>query len=696
MANPYNPPPHSGQGGGRHHERRNSHSRRSSSDGRRRQKSSGGDDLLLPNEQSSLLPPTGIRTYESRDNRDAAGGFEHGDSYHHGGLDHGVWGGGGRQHYHQGGGGGGSSTPRDSKKKRSKRRRREKEKRRQMYSSNTSSEEDELNTSGSNKQQHGKSKKSRGRRSHRKRRSQNPPHGDDSISETYSESLMSMSHTDRSRGGREAKGFFQQLVISTRLLVCNLPLSSAAISFSIVLLGIVWLKWAEELLPSCKEVSFHSSQCAFPEFPGCYFCDEYNRWYVIATRFHTACCYIAGTSVMLFFAKAILCWRVFIDEMSSPTTASPMGLIFMTMALSFVGRGDVGEALVFAASLLHLVLAVWFIYMSLAYQTMPDPSWFPNTIGIGLCAVKIWFYYPLSGHFLMAITLMLTFLYYPISLIRVALNEKMSATICWMNMICPAVSLYSLAIIMEPAFQQERPDISHFQTVQRSIYLPSMTCLFGLCVIGMASSVHGLVVRWKQISREEFSPAHAAYSFPLLMHAVAVQSYRSSLDFFADADAVGPAPKAALRVYWTILAVAGTVIALVCIVTYLAFLLSWTDVDTRDELEPPPPNETSVCGSVTYGESLIQPYVSPTILQANETGTLIVAYDYQNGWSDFVRTGRIPAFGFEPMMGRRMLSRERNALKLFMGGQDVIQEGDEEEGDDVCFENDVENISAVA
>ena len=41
-------------------------------------------------------------------------------------------------------------------------------------------------------------------------------------------------------------------------------------------------------------------------------------------------------------------------------------------------------------------------------------SWFANTIGIGLCAVKIWFYYPLSGHFLIAITLMLTFLYYPI------------------------------------------------------------------------------------------------------------------------------------------------------------------------------------------------------------------------------------------------------------------------------------------
>ena len=64
------------------------------------------------------------------------------------------------------------------------------------------------------------------------------------------------------------------------------------------------------------------------------------------------------------------------DEMSSPTTASPMGLVFMTMALSFAGKGGTvgfGAILVFVASFLHLVLVVWFIYMSLAYQTMPDP-----------------------------------------------------------------------------------------------------------------------------------------------------------------------------------------------------------------------------------------------------------------------------------------------------------------------------------
>ena len=204
---------------------------------------------------------------------------------------------------------------------------------------------------------------------------------------------MSTSLADRSRV-REAKGPIHQLFISTKLLICNLPLSSAAISFSIVLLGIVWLKWTQEILPSCKEVNFHSSQCTYPEFPGCYFCDEYNPWYRIAVQFHKVCSYIAGLSVLVFFAKAMVCWRVFMDEMSSPTTASPSGLIFMTMAMSFVGKwGDLGGVLVFVASFLHLVLVVWFIYMSLAYQTMPDPRlvliWGPQCLTLVRCCLSL-------------------------------------------------------------------------------------------------------------------------------------------------------------------------------------------------------------------------------------------------------------------------------------------------------------------
>lgn len=308
-----------------------------------------------------------------------------------------------------------------------------------------------------------------------------------------------------------------------------------------------------------------------------------------------------------------------------------------------------------------------------------DPSWFPNTIGIGLCAVKVWFYYPLLGHFLIAITLMLTLLYFPISLIRVAFSGKMSATVSYIQMICPAVSLHALAIIMEPSFREERPDISHFQALQRSIYLPCLSWLFTLCIIGMISSIHGIIIRMNQISREEFSPAHAAYSFPLLMHALAVQSYRSGLDFFAGTTA-NPTLKSALHLYFVFLVLSGTFVAVVCIILYIAFLPKWTIiVDPSNEVEPPPPNETTMVDSVTYGESLIQHYTSPPILQANETGVLLLAYDNEDEKFFFVRSRMLlPALGFEPMMLMREFTRERDALKSLARHEDVIHEGDED------------------
>ena len=341
-----------------------------------------------PNERSSLLGPPGNRNYEEY-------GWDSNSPN--------------PTYYNTPPRRGNKKNPQETKstkRKKSKRRRRsEKEKLRNMYSTDSSPEDDE---------KHRRSVRSSRRKKRHGGRKRRDDDVSDTISETYSESFMSASLADRLKSAETSVNFFQSMIIRTKLLICNLPLSAAAISFSIVLLGIVWLRRAEEILTSCKEVNFHSSQCNFPEFPGCYFCDTFDHWYQVATKFHTICSYVGGVSVSLYAAKAVFFGKVFIDEMSSPTTASPAGLIFMTMALAFTGKGAVGAVLVCAASFLHLALLLWFIYMSLAYQTMPDPSWFPNTIGIGICAVKVWFYNPLCGHFLIAMTLMLTFLYYPI------------------------------------------------------------------------------------------------------------------------------------------------------------------------------------------------------------------------------------------------------------------------------------------
>lgn len=106
---------------------------------------------------------------------------------------------------------------------------------------------------------------------------------------------------------------------------------------------------------------------------------------------------------MLFALKIVLATRVVLDELSSPTTASPAGLLCMTTVCVFAGRGEIGKFMVTAAASVHMCLVLWFVYMTLAYRIMPDPSWFPNTVGVGLSAVKTWLYYPMPGHLLMAV-----------------------------------------------------------------------------------------------------------------------------------------------------------------------------------------------------------------------------------------------------------------------------------------------------
>ena len=136
------------------------------------------------------------------------------------------------------------------------------------------------------------------------------------------------------------------------------------------------------------------------------------------------------------------------------------------------------------------------------------------------------------------ISLMLNFLFFPISLIRVAINEKISATVGWMQMSAPAVSLYALTIMAQPSFEEENPDVTNFQRVHRMIYLPCMHIMSGLSIIGFLASCHSLWVRWGDFTKKEFSPAHAAFCFPTLSYANAIQSYRGAILTFGDVHAL--------------------------------------------------------------------------------------------------------------------------------------------------------------
>ena len=132
--------------------------------------------------------------------------------------------------------------------------------------------------------------------------------------------------------------------------IANIPLTINAIALAMANLGVVWFKFAEENMESCEPVHYHSSQCTFPEFPGCFYCDTHARMYKIAVNFHWGCSTIAGILAFLFICKLIIAPRVVFDELGSPTTAAPAGLFCMTLDIVFAGRGVVGQA--FGESLL--------------------------------------------------------------------------------------------------------------------------------------------------------------------------------------------------------------------------------------------------------------------------------------------------------------------------------------------------------
>ena len=229
-------------------------------------------------------------------------------------------------------------------------------------------------------------------------------------------------------------------------------------------------------------------------------------------------------------------------------------------------------------------------------------------------------------------------------------------------MSAPNVSLYALTLMAQPSFEEEHPDITKFQVVHRLVYLPCMHVLFALCILGMCASVHSLIVRWEDFRKLPFSPAHAAFCVPTLSHANAVQAYRAAVNSFSDIPRGSPF-KICLYVYWVIVLAGGTIVTLWIGVLFLSRLPEWTHIDTEGEIEPPAPYETAMTSSnlITTGETLVQPFVSPAILQANETGALVLARNRQ-GDQVYRRTRKVTALGFEPIMTELQMDAERDLL----------------------------------
>ena len=112
--------------------------------------------------------------------------------------------------------------------------------------------------------------------------------------------------------------------------------------------------------------------------------------------------------------------------------------------------------------------------------------------------------------------------------------------------------------------------------------------------------------------------------------------------------------------YWSAVLVGGTIATFWICGKFLYKLPEWTSPDLSNEEEPPAPYDTLLSQNkmVTAGDTLNQQFVSPAILQANETGALILSRSARDGTLRYVRTRRISALGFEPTMNWNEIQEE--------------------------------------
>jgi hypothetical protein len=247
--------------------------------------------------------------------------------------------------------------------------------------------------------------------------------------------------------------------------------------------------------------------------------------------------------------------------------------------------------------------------------------------------------------------------------------------------------MYAMTIMAQPSRQREillkaSPELeTHFDTLHRNIYLPVQHFMMILSLIGFASSLHCLYTRWPKFKLKEFSPAHVAFIFPILSHTNAVQAYRSGVDSFSSLP-IGSPFNIALFSYWFTCLVVGTILNLVFTCKYVRRLPKWTKMDTvyfmeeyDDKNQDDEATAASGCETIVHqdllhendpgastGERLIQTFVSPAVLAANETGTLIRVrrgtQDYETH-GPYIRTRHVTSLGFDLTMTQEELRHER-------------------------------------
>jgi hypothetical protein len=217
---------------------------------------------------------------------------------------------------------------------------------------------------------------------------------------------------------------------------------------------------------------------------------------------------------------------------------------------------------------------------------------------------------------------------------------------------------------METSHMEKR----RFQLFLEDYFMPLQHVFMILTMVGLASAVHALWVRWPNFKNKPFSPAHVAFCFPTLSHTNCIQAYRASLITLSPNMPPGSLFRKVLFGYWCFFLIFGTILNIVFSFKYVTRIAEWTKPDLTGEDEPPAPSDTIIHEMLqeTGGHDTIRhQFVSPAVLEANEAGVLVRVKRGTVGYrlhGPYARTRKVTSLGFDLILSELELSEERAAL----------------------------------
>lgn len=219
---------------------------------------------------------------------------------------------------------------------------------------------------------------------------------------------------------------------------------------------------------------------------------------------------IAAVLILSIIVKFILHPKYFIQELAHPVVGSVMptcAMATMVVASSLLPYlGEVARGLWLVAVCCHIMLFIGFMYYRMKYFQLDHvmPSWFIPSVGIIVAAVSSeGMGYDILTHSCFIFGLVFYFIKLPIMLYRLIFRDTL-----------PTGALPTFAIMAAPASLS----LAGYLTISSNPD-PLLVLILAPLAVFMTSLVYIAFIRLLQLP---FSPGYAAFTFPMVIGAVAL------------------------------------------------------------------------------------------------------------------------------------------------------------------------------